>query len=84
MFLFLSPENKILFLHPEQEKDKTYFTDKESGVELELVDSMALLEWFANNYKSFGTNYAECCRFSQLIRTYDDDVCYSHMIVNVR
>ena len=26
----------------------------QTGVELELVDSMALLEWFANNYKSFG------------------------------
>jgi len=48
-------EEKILFLTPEQEKDKTYFTDKETGVELELVDQMALLEWFANNYKSFGT-----------------------------
>lgn len=47
-------EEKILFLKPEQEKDKTYFVDKNTGVELELVDSMALLEWFANNYKSFG------------------------------
>lgn len=47
-------EEKILFLKPEQEKDKTYFTDKETGVELELSDSCALLEWFANNYKSFG------------------------------
>lgn len=49
-----SDENKILFLKPEQEKDKTYFTDKITGVELELVESMPLLEWFANNYKSFG------------------------------
>lgn len=47
-------EEKILFLKPEQEKDKTYFTDKTTGVELELVESMPLLEWFANNYKSFG------------------------------
>ena len=47
-------EEKVLFLKPEQEKDKTYFTDKVTGVELELVDSMPLLEWFANNYKSFG------------------------------
>merc|ERR1719187_2331096 len=47
-------EEKILYLSPEQEKDKTYFTDKETGVELELVESVALLEWFANNYKSFG------------------------------
>jgi len=49
-----SEEEKILYLKPEQEKDRTYFTDSETGVELEMVDSMALLEWFANNYKSFG------------------------------
>jgi len=47
-------EEKILFLKPEQEKDKTYFVDKDTGVELELVESMPLLEWFANNYKVFG------------------------------
>jgi len=49
-----SDEEKILYLKPEQEKDRTHFTDAETGVELEMVDSMALLEWFANNYKSFG------------------------------
>lgn len=27
----------------------------QTGVELELVDSMPLLEWLANNYKSFGS-----------------------------
>ncbi|BFZ01594.1 hypothetical protein BsWGS_04633 [Bradybaena similaris] len=47
-------EEKILHLRPDQEKDKTYFTDKETGVELELIEQMPLLEWFANNYKSFG------------------------------
>ncbi|ESO08242.1 hypothetical protein HELRODRAFT_75596 [Helobdella robusta] len=47
-------EEKVLHLKPEQEKDKTYFTDAETGVELELVDSVSLLEWFANNYKGFG------------------------------
>ena len=26
----------------------------QTGVELELVDSMPLLEWLANNYKNFG------------------------------
>ncbi|XP_076364751.1 eukaryotic peptide chain release factor subunit 1 isoform X2 [Tachypleus tridentatus] len=50
-----SEEEKILHLTPEQEKDKTHFVDKETGVELELVDSIPLLEWLANNYKSFGT-----------------------------
>ena len=47
-------EEVVLFLSTEQEKDKTYFLDKESGVELELVEKMALLEWFANNYKAYG------------------------------
>ncbi|KAK2171012.1 hypothetical protein NP493_1114g00019 [Ridgeia piscesae] len=47
-------EEKILYLRPEQEKDKTHFTDKDTGVEMELVDSQPLLEWFANNYKTFG------------------------------
>lgn len=47
-------EEKILHLTPEQEKDKTHFVDKETGVELELIESMPLLEWLANNYKTFG------------------------------
>lgn len=44
----------ILNLRPDEEKDKSHFTDKETGGELELVESMALLEWLANNYKTFG------------------------------
>jgi len=43
-----------LFLRPEQEKDKSNFVDPETGVDLEIVDSMPLLEWFANHYKDFG------------------------------
>ncbi|KAK4289711.1 hypothetical protein Pmani_037334 [Petrolisthes manimaculis] len=38
----------------EQEKDKTHFTDKVTGVELERMNSMPLLKWLVNNYKSFG------------------------------
>lgn len=49
-----SGEEKILHLTPTQEKDKSYFVDKDTGVELELVESMPLLEWLANNYKQFG------------------------------
>jgi peptide chain release factor subunit 1 len=41
-------------LTPQQEKDKSHFVDKDSGVELELMESLALLEWLANNYKQFG------------------------------
>lgn len=51
-----SGEEKILHLTPEEEKDRTHFTDTESGVEMEMVESMALLEWLANNYKSFGAS----------------------------
>jgi len=49
-----SGEEKILHLTSEQEKDMTHFTDKETGVELELEDNMPFLEWLANNYKNFG------------------------------
>ncbi|KAJ8025903.1 Eukaryotic peptide chain release factor subunit 1 [Holothuria leucospilota] len=47
-------EEKVLHLNAEQEKDKTHFIDKDTGVELELVESQPLLEWLANNYKTFG------------------------------
>ncbi|CAD7005896.1 unnamed protein product [Ceratitis capitata] len=46
-----STSNTVLHLTPEQEKDKSHFTDKESGVEMELIESQPLLEWLANNYK---------------------------------
>lgn len=47
-------EEKVLNLRPDEEKDKTHFTDVETGTELELVESMPLLEYLANNYKTFG------------------------------
>ena len=47
-------QEKIL-LTPEQEKDKSYFTDKETGKEQEPIKIVPLLEWFVNNYKNFGT-----------------------------
>lgn len=47
-------ETKTLYLKPDEEKDSSLFRDKETNVELEVVDRMPLVEWFANNYKSFG------------------------------
>ncbi|VDN06893.1 unnamed protein product [Thelazia callipaeda] len=47
-------DDKLLYLEPAQEKNKRHFTENSTGVELELMDSMPLLEWLANNYKSFG------------------------------
>jgi peptide chain release factor subunit 1 len=49
-------EKEILFLRPEQAKDKANFIHKETGADLEVEESVVLLEWFANNYKNFGTN----------------------------
>lgn len=49
-----SDEEIVKHLSSEQEKDKTHFLDRETGVELELVDKMPLLEWLANSYKTFG------------------------------
>uniref|UniRef100_A0A8C2ENZ8 Eukaryotic peptide chain release factor subunit 1 n=1 Tax=Cyprinus carpio TaxID=7962 RepID=A0A8C2ENZ8_CYPCA len=52
---------KVIYLTPEQEKDKSHFIDKEvcdfvskTGQEHELIECMPLLEWFANSYKKFG------------------------------
>jgi len=45
-------EEKILFLTKEDEKNPAHFI--ENGVELEVVEKLLLLEWFANNYKKFG------------------------------
>jgi len=45
-------EEKIVHLTKEQEKDQSVFV--ENGIELEVVEKMSLLEWFANNYKKFG------------------------------
>jgi peptide chain release factor subunit 1 len=47
-------EDKILLLNTEQEKDRTNFLDKETNVEMEVLDKVSLIEWLANNYKTFG------------------------------
>lgn len=47
-------EESVLHLNPEQEKNDTFFHDPVTGVELEIVEKISLVEWLANNYKSFG------------------------------
>jgi len=49
-------DDKILLLNTEQEKDRTYFLDKDTNVEMEVLDKMSLIEWLANNYKTFGAH----------------------------
>ena len=59
-------DTKILHLRSDQEKEKSHFQDKEMGVELEHVEEMPLLEWFANNYKNFGREkFCFCLVFNE-------------------
>ncbi|CAG8754412.1 13742_t:CDS:2, partial [Racocetra fulgida] len=44
----------VVHMTKEQEKDRSLFLDKETGVEMEVCDRMPLLEWFADHYKDFG------------------------------
>lgn len=44
----------VKHLTPEQEKDTSNFTVKETGEVLESQEKTSLLEWLANEYKRFG------------------------------
>jgi len=48
-------EDKILHLSKEQQANHQYFHDDTTGVELEITNTVSLVEFLANNYKSFGT-----------------------------
>lgn len=48
-------EDKILHLSKEQQANHEYFHDDTTGVELEITNTVSLVEFLANNYKSFGT-----------------------------
>lgn len=47
-------EESILHLTPEQESNQSHFRDPATGVTLTIVERMTLVEWLANNYKTFG------------------------------
>jgi peptide chain release factor subunit 1 len=49
-------EESVLHLSPEQEANESHFHDSVTGVVLEIIERMTLVEWLANNYKSFGAN----------------------------
>lgn len=52
----ITSEETILHLTPEQEKNEALFKDSTTGAVLEVVEKITLVEWLANNYKSFGAN----------------------------
>mmetsp|Transcript_14570 Transcript_14570/g.31729 ORF Transcript_14570/g.31729 Transcript_14570/m.31729 type:complete len:456 (-) Transcript_14570:301-1668(-) len=49
-------EESVLHLTPEQEQNDTHFHDPATGVELEVIEKMTLVEWLANEYRKFGAN----------------------------
>mmetsp|Transcript_1935 Transcript_1935/g.2290 ORF Transcript_1935/g.2290 Transcript_1935/m.2290 type:complete len:424 (+) Transcript_1935:82-1353(+) len=51
-----SSEETTVHLSKEQQDNENHFHDPETGVELEVIEKESLVEWFANNYKQFGTN----------------------------
>lgn len=50
-----SDEN-IVHLSKEQQANDKYFHDIDTGVELEVIEKEPIVEWFANNYKTYGCN----------------------------
>merc|ERR1711972_1260770 len=48
-------EEQILFVSPEEEKNEKLYRCPTSGVELDVVDNKAFVEWIVENYKNFGT-----------------------------
>lgn len=51
------PEEIIIHVNKEQEKDREKFLDKSTGLEMEQSqEPQPLLEWFAEKYKEFGAS----------------------------
>jgi peptide chain release factor subunit 1 len=48
-------QDKTLHLCKSQQANEQYFHDTSTGVELEITHKIPLVEFLANNYKSFGT-----------------------------
>ncbi len=54
----LTKEETVLYLTPEQEKNDSYFHDVATGVRLEVVERISLVEWLVNNYQRYGAKIA--------------------------
>jgi len=49
-------ENIVKNLNPEEMADRNQFLDPVTGEPMEVVEQLPMIEWLANNYKSFGAN----------------------------
>ncbi len=47
-------KESVIYLSERQEKEPKYFKAEEDGVDLEIVNKQTLLEWLAENFKTFG------------------------------
>jgi len=52
-FMKRGDQEKVVYLRPDQMSDSDHYLDKD-GNEMEVKDSMELVEWFAENFKKFG------------------------------
>lgn len=48
-------EETVVHLNEEEAKNPAHFHDKETGAELQITESMSMVEWLATNYKELGT-----------------------------
>ena len=58
-YVIKNPSNNnedILYLDSIQEKNNKHFVDKESGIQLDILEKDNLVEWIAENYKNYGVN----------------------------
>jgi len=49
-------EESIIHLAPDQEGNRSHFTDPATGADLEISERIALLDWLAESYKGFGAS----------------------------
>ena len=47
---------RTYFLKPNSEKDRKYFKDATTGIELDVVADESLAEWICHHYQSFGAS----------------------------
>jgi len=45
---------KVVYINKDQQTERAHLKDEATGQELEVVDTISLLEWLANNYKNYG------------------------------
>lgn len=52
--LIIVTADVVKYLTKEHEKDTDNFKDDATNADLEIIESISLVEWFANNYRRFG------------------------------